>query len=714
MRCTRTVCLSPVTLFLVVCVALTSDKVHAQDSETPAPRAGDAALAEYFRLETARLTAAALADIHTLEDWTSQRELYREQLLEMLGLSPWPEKTPLDPVVTGTVDHEGFTVERLHFQSMPGLYVTGNLYVPKGLTGKAPTILYVCGHAQMREGDVSFGNKTGYQHHGAWFARHGYVCLTIDTLQLGEIQGIHHGTYREGMWWWNSRGYCPAGVEAWNCVRALDYLESRPEVDATKFGVTGRSGGGAYSWWIAAIDERIQCAVPVAGITSLHNHVVDGCVEGHCDCMYFVNTYEWDFPLVAALVAPRPLLISNTDKDRIFPLEGVVDVHRKVRDIYELYGAGDKLGLQITEGPHKDTQELHIHAFVWMNRFLKGENPPIDDPALKLFEPAQLRVFADLPGDELNTRIQESFVEPARFDASPADADAWRSQRETWMTGLREKVFRGWPDDEQDAGLELRQLGSAEHDGIAVTVHEFTGQEPFRLPLIVAHRADRSPEDLDLVVLNLVDQNGWDDVVATLSAAAPDALESLVADLPEQSAEEGWDELAAMLKQQPWGMAWTAPRGVGPTEWTPDERERTQIRRRFMLLGQTLDGMRVYDARRGIQTLRKLEGFGDRPLWLQAEGDAAVWSLYASLFEPDVAVLDLHALPHSHQSGPDLLNVLRVFDLPQAVALAAETSRVRIYNGDRDVWQYPLDAAEALGWSDRQLQIRDLPAPGGQ
>ncbi len=245
----------------------------------------------------------------------------------MLGLDPLPEKTDLKPVVTGSVEHDDFIVEKLHFQSRPGLYVTGNLYLPKKIDKPLPAILYVCGHGRVVKDGVSYGSKAHYQHHGAWFARNGYVCLTIDTLQLGEIEGIHHGTHRDGMWWWLSRGYTPAGVEAWNCIRALDYLETRPEVDATRIGVTGRSGGGAYSWWIAALDDRIKAAVPVAGITDLQNHVVDGCVEGHCDCMYMVNTYRWDYPQVAALVAPRPLLIANTDKDGIFPLDGVVRLH---------------------------------------------------------------------------------------------------------------------------------------------------------------------------------------------------------------------------------------------------------------------------------------------------------------------------------------------------------------------------------------------------
>jgi dienelactone hydrolase len=360
---------------LAVAWSLLAGPLAAQEASQPAAAKrdtsrGDRMIAEYFRLETEKLKSGCLTEIASLEDWSAKRGEYRRQLLEMLGLDPLPEKTPLVPVVTGKVEHAEFTVEKLHFQSRPGLYVTGNLYVPKNVdpAKPLPAILYVCGHGASKKGDVSFGNKVSYQHHGGWFARNGYVCLTIDTLQMGEIEGIHHGTHNRGMWWWLSRGYTPAGVEAWNCVRALDYLETRPEVDKTRFGVTGRSGGGAYSWWIAAIDERIKCAVPVAGITDLHNHVVDGCVEGHCDCMYMLNTYRWDYPQVAALVAPRPLLISNTDSDGIFPLDGVYRTFEQARRIYRLYDATEKntsakVALNITAGGHKDTQELQVHAF---------------------------------------------------------------------------------------------------------------------------------------------------------------------------------------------------------------------------------------------------------------------------------------------------------------------------------------------------------------
>ena len=103
-------------------------------------------------------------------------------------------------------------------------------------------------------------------------------------------------------------GYTSAGVECWNAMRALDYLQTRPEIDSSRLGVTGRSGGGATSWWIAAADERIKAAVPVAGISDLQAHLLEGIeprlrkgvITGHCDCMYFINLYRWDFTQLIA------------------------------------------------------------------------------------------------------------------------------------------------------------------------------------------------------------------------------------------------------------------------------------------------------------------------------------------------------------------------------------------------------------------------------
>ncbi|HWI58434.1 MAG TPA: alpha/beta hydrolase family protein, partial [Bacillota bacterium] len=410
----------------------------------PARPKADQDLHEYFRAETANLAGRCLTDISSLAEWQACRAEYRRQLQEMLGLWPLPERTALNPVITGKLDQEDFTVEKLHFQALPRLYVTANLYLPKKLEQPAPAILYLCGHSRMVTNGVSCGNKSWYQHHGAWFARNGYVCLIIDSLELGEILGEHHGTCRAGQWWWNARGYTPAGVEAWFGIRALDYLCSRPEVDKERIGMTGRSGGGSYTWTVAALDERVKVAAPIAGMTDLQNQVVDGVVQGHCDCMFFVNTYRWDFPQLAALIAPRPLLLGNSDKDTIFPLDGVVRLYSQTRRLYQLYGPTNKLGLLITDGPHADTQDLQVPVFRWFNRFLKGGDPLIEMAARKYFVPAQLRVFDQLPADQVNTTVQQSFVPQAQKTSSIGLADA-HSQPADQLKALRQQVFAGWP-----------------------------------------------------------------------------------------------------------------------------------------------------------------------------------------------------------------------------------------------------------------------------
>ncbi len=667
---------------------------------------GDEMLAKYFEQRTIQIEESFLEEVGSKDDWNELKETHREQLWYMLGLSSDLPRADLKATVTGKLDGDGFIVEKLHYQSSPGLYVTGNLYLPaaRKKDEKFPAILYVCGHGRVKKDGVSFGNKVHYHHHGAWFARNGYVCLTLDTIQLGEIEGLHHGTYSKNMWWWVSRGYTPAGVEAWNGIRGIDYLQSRPEVDPERIGVTGRSGGGAYSWWVAALDERVKAAVPVAGITSMRNHVVDGCVEGHCDCMYQVNSRRWDFAMISSLVAPRALLISNTDKDRIFPLEGVLEVHSKTRKLYRLLGAESNLGLQITEGPHKDTQDLRVHAFSWFNRFLKNQNPPplIDKTAVKYFEPEQLKVFKTIPADEKTSRIHESFVPLASVPSIPKDKSDWKKYRDKVRMELDENVFGAWPEKSPKAvGETLSDLSSA---GIRFSVHRFVSQKPWELSLYLVHREGLAREDLDLVVLNVLDADGWNDFAASygkpFGKGFPQGLQ-----LPAHDSK-AFDSERKMFKNHKWAMAYVAPRGIGPTAWSGVARKRNQILRRFYLLGETLDGMRAYDVVRCAGTLRSVEGMGKVPLWMQANGQMAANLLYASLYVPDVTRLDLHDLPRSHQEGPAYLNVLRTLDLPQAVALASERARVVLYQPDAKYDDFPLQVAEALGFGHKAISIR--------
>ncbi|WP_218934015.1 alpha/beta hydrolase family protein [Rubripirellula lacrimiformis] len=674
-------------LALLFAVLTTTVSVSGQTNNAPKTDVGDRMLTQYFQLETASLSTDVVTPGMTLPELEEQQSTDRKRLAEMLGLDPMPERTPLKPVIVSTEQRDGFRVQRLHFQPSPGLYVAANYYLPPKCDEPLPTILYVCGHANTVKDGVRPGNKAAYHHHGVWFARNGYTCLVIDTIQLGEFPGQHHGTYRLGKWWWNNRGYTPAGVEAWTGMRALDYLETRPEVDADRFGVTGRSGGGVYSWWIAALDKRIKVAVPVAGITTLHNHVVDGCVEGHCDCMYMINTYRWDYGRVAALVAPRPLLISNTDKDSIFPLDGVVQIHRQVRDVYELYGEPNHLGLQITEGPHKDTQELRVHAFRWFTRFLRDDHELIRMPADKCIELTDLAVFDTPPADERVTTADQWFV-PEVQDPDP-----------NWQESLLQKTFAGWPSGDQIPALDTKRIATSVKDGIRCDVYQFDSQQPFRLPLFVLS-AEPEPKEADPQetkpakdssaeppsadannatpnhwTVEVLGQEAWEEVAGGLASILPKQFPDAV------GSDDRFQTLSKRLKQDPTGtLVLFPPRGIGPTQWSGNDTKRGHIRRRFMLLGQTLDGMRIWDLRRAIAAVRSIPEFDDAPLTLRGSDHAAAWILYASLFDQPVTELELIHPPSNHQDGITLLNVSRVVDMFSIMKQAESRSKLNVWS----------------------------------
>jgi hypothetical protein len=714
--------------FIVLVVSLSVSHPLVAADPAPDTARGDKMRDAYFRRQVNQIGDAALADLSTKEDWEKKRPELRRQFLHMIGLWPLPPRTDLHATITGRVETDAFTVEKLHFQSMPGLYVTANLYVPKKAKFPAPAVLYVCGHGNVVEDKVSYGSKVFYQHHPAWFAEHGYVCLILDTLELGEIPGEHHGTSRLNAWWWQTLGYTPAGVECWNAMRALDYLETRKEVDAKRLGVTGRSGGGATSWWVAAADDRPRCIIPVAGIADLYAHVVEGVaprfrkgvVSGHCDCMYFYNTYRWDFTQVMALCAPRPLMLGNSDKDDIFPEEGYRRMAGKVRRLYDLYGAADRFVLLETAGPHKDTLELRLGAFRWMNRWLRDDTGEVTEKERPRLPARDLKVFDRLPADAINSEIQETFRRPARTELpeSPEVArEWWKGQSAEWTEALRQQVFRGWPD--KPPALNVRPAEDVKHDGLRLRAYDFVSEDEveLRLWLLTAEKVEKPT----LVVLNALDEPGWQEWARDLGPAFQQALQ--LSNLPKFDAVK-FEQNRKALEFNKWAFAAVAPRGIGPTRWSEVDLPLTlpsppaggegrvrgghQIRRRFALIGQTLDGQRVWDVRRALACLRTVPDMKDVPPWLQGKGEMAGIALYAALFEPDVARLDLWHPPTSHRQGPTFLNVRRILDVPQAVALAFPR-KVRLYVKDDDeakAWDWPLKLQKTLGKD--YLQIRQV------
>jgi len=604
---------------LLISVVWMTGTAETCAEEKPLP--GDAILRRYITQEARRLDAAFMAGVKAPADWQRLRAGYRREFLDMLGLGPLPKRTDLKAAVTGTLAREGFVVEKLHFQSRPHLYVTGNVYRPSQPRGRLPAVLYVCGHA----GRGRDGNKSAYQHHGIWFATHGYVCLVIDSLQLGEIAAIHHGTYRYDRWWWHSRGYTPAGVECWNGIRALDYLAGRDDVDAKRMAVTGRSGGGAYSFWLAAADERVTAAVPVSGMSDLEDYVKPPVVNGHCDCMFLYNTHQWPWTRIAALAAPRGLLFANSDRDRIFPMPGNERIIARLRKLYTLLGHADRVDAFVTPGGHKDTPPLRNAAFTWINRFLKDDPRPVAEPkTYPKIAGKDLRVFpGELPEDEINTTIDRTFVPRAEV-APPGSVRQLGALRRRLLATLRKTTFGAFP-----VAYPKQKIALA---GAAVSGTYAT--EP---PIVTGYRYVPGAQSSRACWLVILTRGTRDDVV-------PKWAESII----------GQDACVLL-----------SPRGVGPTQRTI--KKPFYFRRAMALLGRTMDSGRVWDVMAFIHAANR-----PRTTWkVIGRGPAGVIGAYAALFKPKIEEVVCVQPPACHDDGPYFLAVSRTLDVPDALGLLA-------------------------------------------
>lgn len=592
----------------------------------PEPQNANKVLVDYFQQAVAGIAQQSdTRNFRTADQWLERRGELRNQLADMLGLFPEPPRTDLNAEVVGSIEQDGIVVQRLHFQSMPGLYVTANLYRPAKIEKPLPAILYVCGHSVQREEvdgkEICYGNKTGYQRHGAWFARHGYVCLTIDTVQWGEFLGTHWGTYRQGRWDWLSTGYTPAGVEAWNGIRAIDYLQTLAEVDADRIGLTGRSGGGAYSWFIAALDQRIKATVPVAGITDLENHILDGCVSGHCDCMFMVNYYQWDYPTLAALVAPRPLLLANSDSDGIFPLDGVLRTASQVQHVYKILDAKDALGLLITPGPHKDTPELQVGAFRWFDRHLKGLDVPVDEAAIERFDRKELKVFETLPADQVVKTADQVLV--AHLQQSNQTSD---QTPEKIVADLKQRSLRTWPAKAES--LNAEKLWNRDADDAKLELWEFTSQGPWRLRTLVARSHDFSAKDSPIRV-HLVDDSGWEQIEESATGDGKFALDGVV--------------------------VYVAVRNIGPHAWTGSETEKTHIKRSFYLIGETLEGMQIWDVLRAVAFAKSRVDRANPEVQITYDDSMQGIAAYAAVLGEDSTLTTAAKLPSDYQKSVPLL-----------------------------------------------------------
>ena len=617
-------------------------------ADTDAPKPGDKLIDDYLKRLTREQSEKFLDGAKTREEWEKKRPRLRREYLDMLGLWPLPEKTPLKPTITGTLEHEGVVIEKLHFQSLPGLYVTGNLYYPKEVKGPKPTILYVCGHSNRGRD----GNKTAFQDHGLWFANNGYVCLIIDTLQLGEVAGKHHGTYNLGRWWWQAAGYTPAGVECWNGVRGIDYLVSRPDVDAAQIAVTGISGGGAATFWIAAADDRVRCAVPVSGMSDLESYVKNKIINGHCDCMFLYNTYQWDWTTIAALVAPRPLLFANSDNDPIFPMDANRRIIAKLRKIYKMYGKRELVDEYVSKGGHDYRPDLRIAIFKWINQHTKNDTTtPVEDTRFADLPGMLLRVFrddADVPKDAINAKIDETFVPRAKVELP--EKGTFAEWKKVLIKELRERFFLFSPGPIRAAkkeGLELGLTRLETEPGIitfATPVWRKGQMKKLEAILVEGDESKDIPDKTSKII------NKW-------------FFSSSISGLYGIPIRGSY-----LTHLFPEGKSW---------EWTRKSPPNF-VERSHALLGRTVDQTRVRDIIASAKWMKTEEKIND--LILMGYGQAGILAAYAALFEPSIKEVVIIDPPKSHKEGPYFLGVLRVLDIPEALGLLAPNVKLTLIN----------------------------------
>lgn len=612
-----------------------------------APHSPNLPIRDYLAREARRITEHALSDLKTAADFSQGIPQKRRQYMDMMGLANLPaakERPPVPYEITGVVDRPSYRIEKLHYESLPNLHVTANLYLPKAGTSAArrPGILYVCGHLQNQ--------KVQYQAHAKRFAELGFPTLIVETVQLGEVTGYHHGCYREGWFHWYSRGYSPAAIEMLNGIRGLDLLAARPEVDAERLGVTGISGGGAVTWWIAAADERVKVCSPVCGTATLEAHIYDRVVDGHCDCMWWVNTALWDLADVGALFAPRPLLIASANQDGIFPIDSIRKVHSQLETLYRTLGKPEHLRLVETPGGHSYHEQSRTAIFSWFLKHLMGKDvspSQVGDIELDMarLEPeATLKVYSSgAPAGNRALTIQDDFVTLATPPNVAQTADLERARQQI-VARLRADTFNHFPRNPPPLGVEEEYA----LDGGAGTRFAFTSEEGWRLHGIrrlpsPALRQDTAP------------------AVLVLKSPGEDRLDS--------------DNFAGQVRA-PWVTVIVETRGTGNTSWGEDLS--WHVRRASAWTGRTIASMRVWDALRALEAARALPGVDPARVSLAARGEMCAVALYAALLDGRIKTVLLESPPATQNAGSqpngkgpaiEMLNCLRYTDLPQVAGL---------------------------------------------
>ncbi len=327
-------------------------------------------------------------------DWKRRAAELREQVLGAAGLLPTPAKCPLNPRVFGRIDHGDYTVEKCYFESYPGFYCTGNLYRPKG-KGPFPGVLNTHGH--WAPGRLVHNESTSVPGRAANFAKQGYVVFSYDMVGYNDSKQVRipyketgepekHdalGDRRNRLW-----GISLGGLQTWNSVRAIDFLQSLPDVDSNRIAITGASGGGTQTFLLTAADERVAAAAPVV--------MVSHTMQGGCRCENPPNLrIDTDNVEIASVAAPRPLFLVAATGD--WTRETPEVEFPAIQSVYRLFGAEEKTSCVRFDVGHNYNRDSREAVYSFFGRWLPGKPlpQPVKEQAVEIGKNEDLLCFPD-------------------------------------------------------------------------------------------------------------------------------------------------------------------------------------------------------------------------------------------------------------------------------------------------------------------------------
>jgi dienelactone hydrolase len=477
--------------------------------------APSAALAQEIPKNDRRLTEIRHLDLtydfagyRSKEEWLARAARLKKQILVSAGLWPTPAKTPIKATIFGKVDRGDHTVEKVYFESHPGFYVTGNLYRPKNVTGKAPAVL--CPHGHWTYGRLENQQLNSGPARAASFARQGYVAFSYDMVGYNDSAAISHRfaaghreniVDREALW-----GVNLLGLQLWNSVRSVDFLLTLPDVDPERIACTGESGGGTQTFLLTAVDERVRLSSPVNMVSFL---MQGGSVcENSPNLRIDTNNVE-----IASLMAPRPMMLVSATGD--WTRNMMTSEYPAVRGVYKLFGAEDRLTAIQIDAPHNYNQPSREAVYGWFSHWFLGrtETTPIGERGNVVASINDLLVFAGRhrPENELNeSQLTESLIEARKKqldEAQPRDLAGLERFRERFGEAFRYSLMAEFPtpndiiEGESTAinlngkpveSLVISRRGKS--DRVSITLHKSAVEKSGKAIVLLVASNDAAPE----------------------------------------------------------------------------------------------------------------------------------------------------------------------------------------------------------------------------